>query len=114
MRAIKGTELRGRKRIAVRLLDLVTLLHNVHEGARYPEVGFEDARETLQSLSRKLGGATKVDPGALESALWSCNLMSESGRFWDSQGRTWDEFLRDVLGSPAKFNKQLNLIKDEE
>lgn len=99
--------------MTVRLIDLVTLLHNVHEGARSPDVGFEDARETLQSLTRKLSASVSVDPGALESALWSCNLMSEAGKFWDSQGRTLDDFLRDI-GLAGRFDKQLNLIKEVE
>lgn len=104
----------GGKWRPVRLLDIVTLLHNVHAGSRHKEVGFEDALETLDSLTKKLSRKKfLIDPSILESALWSCNLMDENKEFWDAQGRTFDEFLKALLGSD-KFDKFFNMIERKE
>lgn len=100
----------GRWRM-VRLLDVVTLLHNIVEGARHPIVGHEDAARTHEQLLRGLNRKQLFDPAVLESALWSANLMDEAGEFWDVKGRTFDEFVKDVLGH-AKFDRTYNVITD--
>lgn len=86
---------KGRK---VTLLDLLTLLYHVREGAQTPEVGFLDANNTIQTLTKKLNRKTWVGLDALESALWSCNLMDEVGKFHDYKGRSFDQLLKDILG----------------
>lgn len=96
------------------LMDIVTLLHNVHEGARTADVGFEDAMESLGSLTQKLDKQKVwVDPSVLESALWSCNLMNDKKRFWDTRGRSFDDFVKRVLEG-GSFDKFFNLTEREE
>lgn len=97
----------------VRLLDLVTLLRNVHVGAASTEVGFEDARESLDSLTRKLNKKIYVEPAILESCLWSCNLLDERGEFWDIKGRSLDELIRQLMPD-AKFDSYYNLILNKD
>jgi len=97
----------------LRLLDVAVLLFNVHKGATDAEVGFEDCRETLDTFTRKLNKYMFVDPMLLESALWSCNLLDEHGRFWHPQGLTFEEFLKKVVRR-GKFNRTYNVIENEE
>jgi hypothetical protein len=104
---------RGRQWRRVRLLDLVTLLHNVYVGSEDIEVGFEDAQETLASLTLRLNKPVMLDPSLLESALWSCNLLDEKGKFWDAKGRPFDQFLKELLPHD-RFNKQYNYLEDKE
>ena len=104
---------KGGKWRAVKLLDIVTLLHNVMEGSRHPDVGFEDARETLNSLTARLNKKVFIDPNVLESALWSCNLLDEKKLFWDVQGRTLDEFLKQVIHG-EKFDRFFNVIQNKD
>jgi hypothetical protein len=109
MRAIEGTKGPGR---TLTLVDIVTLIQNIVMGAQNPAIGFEDAKETIDSILRKLNATSTVDLAVLESALWSCNLRDEKQEFWDCKGRTFDEFLKDTLGSPKKFDKFYNSIKE--
>lgn len=97
----------------MRLLDVVTLLYNVHRGAQTDEVGFEDAMNTLEAVTRRLNKKTLVDPQVLESCLWSCNLLNERGQFWHPRGYTFDQFLKDILQGD-EFDKDYNLIKKRE
>jgi hypothetical protein len=98
----------------VRLMDIVTLLHNMHEGARHKDVGFEDTMETLGSLTGKLNRQMVwVDPSNLESCLWSCNLMEEQKQFWDVKGRTFEEFLIQLIGVD-RFDRFYNTVETKE
>lgn len=100
----------GRYR-AVKMMELVTLIHNVMRGVQLPnEVGFEDANRSLDSLFRRLNKKVLIEPGALESMLWSANLMDERGEFWDVKERPFDQFIRELLGSD-KFDRRYNMIK---
>lgn len=100
----------GGRWLPVKLYDLCTLLHNVQEGAKHPDVGFEDAARTIEETIAKLNRKILLPPDLIESALWSCNLMNEEGAFWDFKGRNLDTFLSHVLG-PQKFNKTYNTIE---
>jgi hypothetical protein len=97
----------------VTLLDLVTLLHNLRAGAEHPEVGFEDAQQTLASLTGKLNKTLLLDPALIESCLWSANLLDERGEFWDAKGRTFEEYVRSLVG-PDKFSRPYNLIEKKD
>ncbi len=97
---------------AISTLHLAILLDNLHRGAVSPNVGFEDAGQTLQQLTHKLDRHFNVYLSDLESALWSCNLMNENGAFWHPLDRTFDEFLRDVLPG-EKFDKNYNFVKEK-
>lgn len=104
----------GRRWRPVKLIDIVTLLYHVHVGARSEAVGFEDADRTLEQLTKQLNRTIPLDPALLESALWSCNLLQEQGQFTDHKGRTFEEFLRDLLGNAAEFHKVYNCFKEKK
>lgn len=96
------------------LLDMLVLLHNVLEGANDAEVGYEDAEFTLRELVKKLSRRTyPVRRSALESALWSCNLMDEAGKFWHPDGLTFDEYLKKGLKQRVgtRFDRFYNILK---
>lgn len=98
----------------VRLGDIAILLANVMEGAARPHtVGFEDANHTLGELFQRLGKKRKLAAvTAIESALWSCNLLNEAGMFRHPFGRTFKEFTEDLLhGKSENFDTFYNWIK---
>ena len=101
----------SRKSYEVSLLDLLTLLYHVREGAMTPEVGFLDANNTIEALTKKLNRKTWVSQEALESALWSCNLMDEVDKFHDYSGRNFEQFLKSLLGSET-YDRFFCLIED--
>jgi hypothetical protein len=98
----------------VKLRDLTVLIYNVWRGAEDKRVGFEDARETVDSLVAKLSKETLMDPSLLESGLWSCNLLAEQDQFWHPQGRSFDEFVRELLKPGEKFNRTYNVIERKD
>ena len=98
----------------VSLMDALTLLRCIHEGAAHPKVGFVDANQTLNQMSRKLSRAFWVKQSVLESALWSCNMLDELGLFKDFRGRTFEQFVRDILDDSVEFNRFWNLIEKKE
>lgn len=98
----------------VKLLDVVTLLYNIHVGASHDRVGFEDCLETLESITKKLSSKKLfIDPSVLESALWSCNMMDECEEFWDARDRSFDEFVLQLLGKDS-FDRFFNTIERKE
>lgn len=103
----------GGKWRTVRLLDFVTLLDNIYRAAEDGEIGFEDAGDTIDTLTRKLNKKVLIDPGTLEGALWSCNLMDEKGKFWHPRYKTFDEWVKQLLGQDH-FNKIYNLIEKKD
>lgn len=98
---------------SVRLMDLVVLLYHVHKGANMDEVGFEDALETIDSLTRRLNQRVLIDPNLLESALWSCNMLDEREQFWHPKNKNFDDFVRELLGRDG-FDKTYNLIQKRD
>lgn len=94
-------------------MDMLTLLLNVRAGANEAEVGFLDADNTIQSITKKLNREVWIDQSSLESGLWSCNLMSENQKFQDMRGRTFDQFLKDILGSTG-YHKFYCLIESKK
>jgi hypothetical protein len=97
----------------VLLLDLAVLLYAVHQGASDDLVGFEDARETLESLTKRLSKRVLVDPNLIESSLWSANLLDELGRFKHPNGLSFEEFAQRIVGR-GKFNRRYNVIERKD
>lgn len=95
----------------IKVLDLAILLYHISKGAEREDVGFEDARETIESLTAALNNTVRLDKTYLESALWSANMMDEAGQFWHPQGLTLDAFIKSIVGT-GKFNKKYGLIED--
>ncbi len=104
-------------RVSVNMLDLVSLLYHVHKGATHPRVGFEDCERTLKKLTEELSPRRiQVPLAAIESALWSCNLMDEQQEWWSPQSETFERFstrLLDEADSETKFrfNRIYNTIR---
>lgn len=94
----------------VRLSDLMVLVLNVKAGAKDRQVGFEDASYTLRSLLQNLDHEVTVKTDVLESALWSCNLLNELGRFQHPDDISFSEFLTRL--NIKNFDKKYNLIGD--
>lgn len=95
---------------SVKLLDVATLLLNVHMAAKDDEVGFEDANETLTSFTSKMSRSVALDPTLIESALWAANLLDEKGKFVSPSGETFEAFVKRLLGSDS-FHRIYNTIE---
>lgn len=103
-------KLMGGKTLKISNLDLTTLLYNIQQGSQEKDIGWEDASLSLNSIMRFLKGNSYITLDHVESALWSCNLRDEKGRFWDIKGRDFDQFVRSLLPQ-EKFNRQYNFFQ---
>lgn len=90
--------------------ELAILLGNVVMAAQNPDIGFEDTEMLLDRFLQILDKFTKVKDAHLERCLWACNLLDEKGLFWHPSGKSFDEFVSEVI-QDGTFNKQYNLIK---
>lgn len=97
----------------VSLLNLSIMLLNTYTAARDELVGFEDARETLESLTMRFNKMRLIDPNHIESMLWSCNLLNEQGKFVHYDKKPFDDFVRDAFPY-ATFDKRFNTIEWEK
>jgi len=100
---------KGQKKISV--LDLAVLVANILIASRDTEIGFVDADRTMEQLLESLNFSFPVTPEALESALWSCNMLDEKKAFFHPFGGTFDSFLK-KLRLQEQFDKRYNMIKE--
>lgn len=101
----------GRRR-AIKAVDLAVLLLHVYQASKDPEVGFEDADETLDTLVGKMNHEFLIDLSLLESALWSCNLLNEKDKFWHPRGWTFKQFLKHLFPG-ERFNLFFNMLEEK-
>ena len=103
--------------LKVALLDLAVLLYHLHLGAQKKEIGFEDCERTLRQVTDDLSPSSAVvDMRAIESALWSMNLLDEHKEFWSPHGDTFDQFIRRLTrytpeGQKIEFDRFYNRLK---
>lgn len=103
----------GGQWLPVKLLDICTLLVNVYNANKREDIGFQDANRSLEQLTAMLNKKVLLSPSVIESCLWSCNMMNEEGQFWDSKGRTLEEYVKYILGSD-RFNYTYNVIERKD
>lgn len=104
---------RGGQWLPVRLLDLAVLLYAIHWAALDENIGHNDARESVQSLTKRLNRHVYVDPNVVESALYACNLLDEQGKFVHPQGIGFETMLKRVLGD-RKFSRRYSTVERKE
>jgi hypothetical protein len=95
----------------IKTLDLAILLYHVWRGSQEPEIGHADAKESLTTLTNQLNRKVYLDPALIESALWSANMLDEDGKFWHPHGLTFDEWVRNMLGSRKEYNRNYGTIE---
>lgn len=98
---------------------IAVLIFNIKYGSKHKMVGFEDADYTEHQLRLQLDNDTKipVTKSALESALWSCNLLSEVDEFQHPEGKEFKQFVGELLMSRRQrewFDFEYNLIRKKE
>ncbi len=108
-------DLLQKKSRKVSVLDLVVMLTNVIKGAQTSTVGFEDADRTYRQIVNQLGKAKKVmiPDSLIESALWSCNLLHEQGKFEHPLDVKFTPWMK-ALVKPDGFDRKYNFIKEKE
>lgn len=85
------------------------LLYNVYKGSTTETVGFEDARDTLQTFMQRLNeSAIKMTVDDVESALSSCNFLDEQGKFWHPTHLSFEGFVARLAPKGQKFDKTYN------
>lgn len=90
--------------ISISLRESLILLDNIYRANQDSEIGFEHAVKTIEDLVAPMEAArVELNLTDIESALWSCQLLDEKGAFWHPQGKTFDEFLKEI--SEEEFNK---------
>lgn len=93
-------------------LDATVLLIHILQGAKHPEVGFEDVENTRGQLRQALDCEVVIPESVLESALWSANLMDEAQSFWHPDGLKFEEFVQQLVDPrDAKFDRFYNFFK---
>lgn len=91
-------------------MQLLTMLHNVCEGASTPGVGYEDADIPYKTFLARLALTIAVPIEDVESALWSCNLMNEQKKFWHPDKKKFDEFLGGLKLENYVFDRKFNTL----
>lgn len=112
---VKKNLVEGEKHYLLSMFDGMVLLLNVAKGAKHPLVGFEDTDNSEQQLRALIGQGRSIslEKSALESALWSCNLLDEHEAFEHPDGKSFDDYLNLILeprGRGERFDKTYNLI----
>lgn len=99
----------------IRLSDAVVLLTNVLIAEQKSQIGFEDANRTISELFNELVGTKMVNVpvSAVESALWSANLLDERGAFVHFRPISFKTFVGNVAG-PGNFSFLHNYIKEKK
>lgn len=96
---------------------MAVLLWHLHQSAKDPDIGYNDADETLQLITRDLvKKPANVKVSRVESALYACNLMNEAAKFWHPFDLSFDDFVRDLLikgREPLLYNKFYNFIESK-
>jgi hypothetical protein len=110
---MKPNILNGKYR-KVKIVDIMALLYNVLEGAKNPNVGFEDTRETVDTMTRKLNKVFWLEDKVIESALFNANLMNENGLFWHPKGLTFEQFTKQFLKKDEKYNNRYGTFDKKE
>jgi hypothetical protein len=93
------------------LMHVCVLMYHVWKAENDPEVGFDDAANTVLSMTRKLNRKVYIDPAILDSAMWACNIMNEQGKFEHPLGLTFDEWTQRVIGARGHFNRDYNTVE---
>jgi hypothetical protein len=104
-------------RFNINLLDACILIFHVSKAAKDKDVGFEDAERTLDQMLRALRAnrVFTVKQDVLESALWSCNLLSQKREFHSLDGREFRAFVRDLIDDKTlRFDEFYNVIEKKK
>ena len=104
-----------RKFLWVEPLQAATLLVNMYKAAKHPEIGWQDADNSLRHITKYIESKHKyrIPTWAMESALWACNMLHEERKFWDATPNKakFDIFLEKIdLPSDVVFDKETNLL----
>lgn len=102
---------KGRQWRSVRIMELAVLLFSVNRAANDPDVGFEDAAQTADGITRRLNLWRLIDPDIIESALCAANMLNEQGKFIHPSGLTFEQFVDKVLRGRGRFDTFYNLIE---
>lgn len=104
-------------RFPISPLEAIVLIRNVMD---CPDAE-NDADRTVEELCREIDAFDGyLSKGVLESALYCCNMNQENQtkvpglKFWHPSGRTFDQFVKELLPTTKAFNKYYHFIYERE
>lgn len=106
-------EIKDSRMLSIDTTALVVLMDNVYRGSEHPNVGYEDAYIPFDMFAARLNKQHWLNIQEVESALWSCNLMNEEGKFWHPRGISFDEFIESLKLTGYKFDRTFNTLDRE-
>lgn len=56
----------------------------------------------------------RIGKNILESLLYNANLMDEEKLFWHPYGKSFEQFVNEILGKGEAFNRYYNYIYEQE
>ena len=105
--------IRGEDRfISISALDAAILLIHVMKGMADRDVGFEDADKTYEQIRNSLNRTFMISKDTIESALWSCNLLNEQGKFTHPDEMSFDGFVA-KMAPKKRFDHLRNLLESK-
>jgi len=100
--------------IHLSLYQAAILLVSLYKAAKDPKIGHQDIDYSFKQLVNSLSGkGISVRKEVIESALYSCNMLSEDGKFWHPEGKSFNQFTKTVIGSDMTFDSFYNLIRSK-
>lgn len=102
-----------RERRWVRTFDFLVIVNNVLEGMKDKEIGCENPDEMPDRFLKRLNKFLRIYTDDLESALWSCNLLDEKGKFKHPDGVKFEPFIESALLGD-RFNRAYNYIEGDK
>lgn len=102
------------EKIEVRLSDLAVILFNLMKGWRDRQIGSEDAMRTYYSIRNNIDLQTKIPVELMESALWTCTMLDERGKFEHPDQLSYEAFLKKLFfKTNKKLNKKYNYLESK-
>lgn len=92
------------------LLDFVTLINSLVAGYNDNDIGNGDLVSNWDSVQKSLNRAVTLDPSFIENCVWAANMLDEKNKFKDIKGRTFTQFVTDLIGNKASYDRNYGLI----
>ena len=84
-------------KLPIKPLDMAVLLYHINVAAKDPEIGHVDADYSVTGLIVDMvKKPARIKVSKIESALYSCNMLAEKGKFWHPQDKPFTSFISDL------------------
>lgn len=102
-----------RRSFRVSIMQAAVLLHNVGICLDADCDADMTVAELVHELDKTDAYRGYIARPVLESALFCCNVNDEDDEFWHPTGRTFNQFLYDVLPTDVEFDRFYNFLREK-